>query len=179
MVLKPEPIFAAVDDLRRSDSRVILLSPRGRSYGQDEAWRLSREKHLILICGHYEGVDERVREKLIDEEISVGDYVLTNGALPALIVVDSVVRLIPGVLGCAHSNREESFSSGLLEYPQYTRPAEFRGMKVPEVLLSGNHGEVARWRRERAWELTKARRPDLLPDVPAETDISLGPPGQS
>lgn len=162
MVLKPEPLFAAVEDLRDGGARVILLSPRGKQYDQKLARRLSREDHLIFICGHYEGVDERVCRELVDEEISIGDYILTNGALPALVAVDSLVRLIPGVLGDPESSRDESFSGGRLEYPHYTRPRLFRGMEVPEILLSGDHGEVERWRRRRALEVTWRQRPDLL-----------------
>ncbi|HOO78662.1 MAG TPA: tRNA (guanosine(37)-N1)-methyltransferase TrmD [bacterium] len=162
MVLKPEPIFEAIDDLASAESRVVLLSPRGVPYRQEAARRLSRERHLILICGHYEGVDERVREALVDEELSVGDYILTNGALPALVVADSLVRLVPGVLGDEESSLEESFSRGLLEYPHYTRPRVYRGREVPPVLLSGDHEAIARWRLERAREITRANRPDLL-----------------
>ena len=162
MVLKPEPIFEAVEDLRTPRSLVLLLSPRGKRFQQSDAAKLSRESHLILICGHYEGVDERVREGLVDEEFSIGDYVLTNGALPALVVIDAVIRLLPGVLGDPLSCREESFTTGRLEYPHYTRPAVFRGMRVPEVLLSGNHQEIARWRRDRAWAVTARQRPDLI-----------------
>jgi tRNA (guanine37-N1)-methyltransferase len=170
MVLKPEPLFAAVEDLKSSAGRVILLSPRGKRYDQAEARRLAREEHLIFICGHYEGVDERVCRELVDEEISIGDYILTNGALPALVVVDSLVRLIPGVLGDPESSRDESFSEGRLEYPQYTRPEVFRGLKVPEVLLSGDHGEVDRWRRRQALAVTWRQRPDLIrePDLTPE-----------
>ena len=162
MVLKPEPLFAAVEDLKTAAGRVILLSPRGKRYDQEQARRLSREDHLIFICGHYEGVDERVCRELVDEEISIGDYVLTNGALPALVVVDSLVRLIPGVLGDPESALDESFSEGRLEYPQYTRPELFRGMKVPEILLSGDHGKVAKWRRRQALAVTWRQRPDLI-----------------
>ena len=170
MVLKPEPLFAAVEDLKSSAGRVILLSPRGKRFDQAEARRLAREEHLIFICGHYEGVDERVCRELVDEEISIGDYILTNGALPALVVVDSLVRLIPGVLGDPESSRDESFSEGRLEYPQYTRPEVFRGLKVPEVLLSGDHGEVDRWRRRQALAVTWRQRPDLIrePDLTPE-----------
>jgi len=170
MVLKPEPLFAAVEDLKSSAGRVILLSPRGKRSDQAEARRLAREEHLIFICGHYEGVDERVCRELVDEEISIGDYILTNGALPALVVVDSLVRLIPGVLGDPESSRDESFSEGRLEYPQYTRPEVFRGLKVPEVLLSGDHGEVDRWRRRQALAVTWRQRPDLIrePDLTPE-----------
>ena len=162
MVMKPEPLFEAVEALKTPTSKVIMMSPRGKTFEQSDAQRLSQEQHLIFICGHYEGIDERVREALVDEELSVGDYVLTNGVLPAAIVVDATVRLLPGVLGGEGATRDESFQEGLLEYPHYTRPAEYRGMKVPDVLMSGHHGEVARWRQEKSLELTKQRRPDLL-----------------
>ncbi len=162
MLLKPEPIFEAVENLARENTRVILLGPQGRTFDQNIARELTREEHLLFICGSYEGFDERVREALADDELSIGDYVLTNGALPAMVVIDAVTRLLPGVLGDDESSRDESFSRGLLEYPQYTRPAEFRDMKVPEVLLSGNHAEIAKWRSEQAKTRTKERRPDLL-----------------
>src|SRR5437660_1973699 len=162
MLLKPEPIFEAVEKLAQDAALVILLSPSGRTFNQPIARELSQAKHLLLVSGHYEGFDERVREHLADDELSIGDYVLTNGALPAMVVVDAVTRLLPGVLGDDESAQEESFSHGLLEYPQYTRPAEFCGMKVPDVLLSGNHAEIARWRAEQARLRTENRRPDLL-----------------
>lgn len=162
MVLKPEPIFEAVEQLAGDKTRVVLMTPDGRSFSQDIARQLSQREHLLFICGSYEGVDERVRESLVDDELSIGDYVLTNGGLPAMVVIDAVTRLLPGVLGDEESSRDESFSHGLLEYPQYTRPAEFRGMKVPEVLLSGHHAEIAQWRNEQARERTAERRPDLL-----------------
>jgi tRNA (guanine37-N1)-methyltransferase len=162
MLLKPEPIFEAVETLARENTRVILLSPSGRRFNQSIAGDLARRDDLLLIVGHYEGFDERVRERLADDELSIGDYVLTNGALPAMVIIDAVVRLLPGVLGDEESAAEESFSHGLLEYPQYTRPAEFRGMKVPEVLLSGNHAEIANWRAEQARLRTEERRPDIL-----------------
>jgi tRNA (guanine37-N1)-methyltransferase len=164
MLLKPEPIFEAVEALAREQTRVILLSPAGRPFSQAIARELARQNDLLLVTGHYEGFDERVREQLADDELSIGDYVLTNGALPAMVVIDAVARLLPGVLGDDESATEESFSPGVpgLEYPQYTRPAEFRGMKVPEILLSGNHAEIARWRAEQARQRTKERRPDLL-----------------
>ena len=161
MLLKPEPIFEAVESLRTENSRVILLSPAGRLFRQEIARELAKESHLILICGSYEGVDERVRTHLIDDELSIGDYVLTSGALPAMVIIDAVTRLLPGVLGDEQSAEEESFSNGLLEYPQYTRPAEYRGMRVPEILLSGNHEEIAKWRLQQAIERTRQRRPDL------------------
>jgi tRNA (guanine37-N1)-methyltransferase len=162
MLLKPEPIFEAVERLAHGETRVILLSPSGRRFDQALARELAPEKHLLLICGNYEGFDERVREALADDDLSIGDYVLTNGALPAMVIIDAVTRLLPGVLGDDESSRDESFSHGWLEYPQYTRPAEFRGMKVPEVLLSGNHAEIARWRSEQARSRTEEQRPDLL-----------------
>jgi len=162
MLLKPEPIFEAAESLGRDPTRVILLSPAGRTFDQAIARELAQEKHLLLVCGSYEGFDERVREALADDELSIGDYVLTNGALPAMVIVDAVTRLLPGVLGDDESSHDESFSRGLLEYPQYTRPAEFRGMKVPEVLLSGNHAEIIRWRTEQAKKRTQDQRPDML-----------------
>jgi len=162
MLLKPEPIFEAVEKIARATTKVILMSPSGRPFSQAIARELAREKDLLLVTGHYEGFDERIREQLADDELSIGDYVLTNGALPAMVVVDAVTRLLSGVLGDDESSSEESFSDGLLEYPQYTRPAEFRGMKVPEMLLSGNHAEIAKWRAGQAKLRTKERRPDLL-----------------
>ena len=162
MLMKPEPLFEAVESVATPAARVILMTPQGRPFQQSVAVELSKEKHLIFICGHYEGVDERVRRNLATDEISVGDYVLTNGALPAAVVIDAVVRLLPDVLGGEGATVEESFSSGWLEYPQYTRPPEYRGMKVPDVLLSGNHEEIARWRSEQAVARTRERRPDLL-----------------
>jgi len=164
MVLQPEPFFLAVEHLRREDARrgkVILLSPQGSLFTQEKARSLAREDRLILLCGHYEGVDERVREALADEEISLGDFILTGGEIPAMAITDAVVRLLPGVLP-AESVADESFSAQLLEYPQYTRPAEFRGMAVPEVLLSGNHAEIAKWRRRQSLLRTLLRRPELL-----------------
>jgi tRNA (guanine37-N1)-methyltransferase len=162
MLLKPEPIFEAVESLAGAGARVILLSPAGRKFNQAIARELSGQSHLILVSGSYEGFDERVREHLAHDELSIGDYVLTNGALPAMVIIDAVTRLLPGVLGDEGSARDESFSEGLLEYPQYTRPAEFRGWKVPEVLLSGHHAEIGKWRREQARKRTALRRPDLL-----------------
>lgn len=166
MVLKVEPLFEAVEALKTPESTVILLSPRGEPFGQAKAGYLSRRDHLILICGHYEGVDERVCSALVDEEISIGDYILTGGELPAMVVADSVIRLIPGVLGDPDSSVDESFSKGRLEYPHYTRPSEYRGMAVPGVLLSGDHGEVARWREEQSFITTSRRRPDLIEEFP-------------
>jgi tRNA (guanine37-N1)-methyltransferase len=162
MLLKPEPIFEAVEKLAGEQTRVILLSPAGRTFNQAIARELAQWRDILLVSGHYEGFDERVREHLADDELSIGDYVLTNGSLPAMVVVDAVTRLLPGVLGDDESAHEESFSHGLLEYPQYTRPAEFRGMKVPDVLLSGNHAQIAKWRAEESERRTKERRPDLL-----------------
>lgn len=163
MVMKPEPIFAAVESLRRNESRVILMTPQGRTFNQEMARTLARQNHLIVICGHYEGVDERVIEHLVDDEISIGDYVLTNGAIAAVVLVDAIVRLIPGVLGHEGSANDDSFANGLLEGPQYTRPADFRGWKVPEILLSGNHAAIAAWRRSESERRTRENRPDLLP----------------
>ena len=162
MLLKPEPIFEAVEKLAGEKTQVILLSPAGRTFNQAIARELAQLPDILLVSGHYEGFDERIRERLADDELSIGDYVLTNGSLPAMVVVDAVTRLLPGVLGDDESAHEESFSHGLLEYPQYTRPAEFRGMKVPEVLLSGNHAQIAKWRAEQSEQRTKERRPDLL-----------------
>ena len=165
MVMKPDPIFEAVDSLRKERSRVILLSPQGVVFNQSKAQILAEHEHLILICGHYEGVDERVRTGLADEEISIGDYVLTNGNLAAMVVSDAVVRLLPGVLGSESSILEESFTEGLLEYPQYTRPEIFRNMRVPDVLLTGNHALIRKWRLEQAKFRTQKRRPDLIHSV--------------
>jgi tRNA (guanine37-N1)-methyltransferase len=176
MVMKPEPIFSAVEELQQKTSnaqrltpnadiqkpKVILMSPPGHRLDQRMVTELSRESHLIIICGHYEGVDHRVIEHLVDFEISIGDYVLTNGAIAAVVLVDAIVRLLPGALGHEQSAADDSFSIGSLEAPQYTRPAEFRGWKVPDVLLSGNHAEIAKWRKEQALKRTKQNRPDLL-----------------
>ena len=162
MLLKPEPIFEAVESLKREGTKVILLSPSGRQFNQSIARELAQEKDLLLVTGHYEGFDERIREALADDELSIGDYVLTNGALPAMVVIDTIARLLPGVLGDDASSSDESFSHGLLEYPQWTRPADFRGMKVPDVLVSGNHAEIEKWRREQAQTRTQEQRPDLL-----------------
>jgi len=162
MLMKPEPLFEAIESLKRESTKVILLSPSGRKFNQAIARELAEQKDLLLVTGHYEGFDERVREGLADDELSIGDYVLTNGALPAMVVIDAVTRLLPGVLGDDDSSRDESFSHGLLEYPQYTRPAEFRGMRVPEVLMNGNHAEIEKWRVEQAKLRTKEQRPDLL-----------------
>ncbi len=163
MVMKPEPIFAAVEALRTNASCVVLMTPQGRRLAQPIAQEFSAREHLILVCGHYEGIDHRVIDHLVDAEISIGDYVLTNGAIAAVVFVDAIVRLLPGVLGHEQSAADDSFSGGLLEAPQYTRPAEFRGWKVPDVLLSGHHAEIAAWRRHEAERRTRENRPDLLP----------------
>src|SRR5213079_3273997 len=168
MVMKPEPIFAAVEDLQQTSnlkaqtSKVILMSPAGRRLDQRLATELSQESHLIIVCGHYEGIDHRVIEHLVDLEISIGDYVLTNGAIAAVVLVDAIVRLLPGALGHEQSAADDSFNHGLLEAPQYTRPAEFCSWKVPQVLISGNHAEIAKWRKEQAIKRTRENRPDLL-----------------
>ncbi|HEU5368216.1 MAG TPA: tRNA (guanosine(37)-N1)-methyltransferase TrmD [Ktedonobacterales bacterium] len=161
MVMKPEPVFVSVEAIYQGGP-IILLTPQGRLFTQADAQRLAQEPRLSLICGHYEGVDERIRAHLATEELSIGDYVLTGGELAAMVVIDAVSRLVPGVLGAPASAVEESHSSGLLEYPHYTRPPDFRGWQVPPILLSGNHGAVARWRRKEALRRTRARRPDLL-----------------
>lgn len=164
MVLRPEPLFAALESVHTKQSRVILMTPGGRRFDQAAARRLSAEQHLIFISGHYEGVDERVVERWVDEELSIGDFVLTNGAIAAVVVMDAIVRLLPGALGDEMSAVEESFgASGLLEAPHYTKPAEFLGMRVPEVLLGGNHAKIAEWRAAQALERTRRNRPDLLP----------------
>ena len=170
MVLKPEPIFAAVDQLRanvadvadRAVPRVILMSPQGRLLSHEVAQELSLSAHLIIVCGHYEGFDERIRTHLATDEVSIGDYVLTGGELAAMVLIDAVARFVPGVLGNSDSHRLDSFADGLLEHPQYTRPREFRGIVVPDVLLSGDHGKIAAWRRRQALLRTLRRRPDLL-----------------
>ena len=163
MVMRPEPLVAAVESVRRASSRLLLLSPTGRRFDQNVARELSSAEHLVLICGRYEGVDERVRVVTGAEELSVGDFVLTGGELAAMVVLDAVIRLLPGVLSSSDAWRDESHSfEGLLEYPQYTRPVEFRGLRVPDVLLSGHHAQVAAWRRRQALERTRERRPELL-----------------
>lgn len=165
MVMKVEPVYLALEELgaltKREGSKVILLTPQGKKLDQRLVKRLSKEKRLVFVCGHYEGVDERVRN-FVDDEISIGDYILTCGEIPALVLIDSVTRLIPGVLGDEESLRSESFEKGLLEYPQYTRPADFKGMKVPRVLLSGDHKKIERWRKAEAVKRTWERRPDLI-----------------
>ncbi len=173
MVMKPEPFFEAVESIKRKvkskgkkqKPHIILLSPKGEKLNQRVVKRLAKYKHLILIAGHYEGVDERVVEDLIDEEISIGDYVLTGGELPAMVLIDAITRLLPGVLGNSRSPMEDSFSQNLLEYPQYTRPAQFRGMKVPDVLMSGDHERIAKWRYIQALKITRKKRPDLLKEI--------------
>jgi len=162
MIMKPEPVFAAVESLRKPDSHVILMTPQGRKLTQALVAELSSRPHLIIVCGHYEGIDHRVHEHLANTEISIGDYVLTNGAIAAVVLTDAVVRLLPGVLGHGQSSADDSFSRGLLEGPHYTRPAEFRGWRVPHILLSGNHAEIAAWRKEQALQKTRESRPDLL-----------------
>ncbi len=161
MVMRPEPIFRCVRSLKKENTEVILLTPQGEVYNQKIAEELSKKEHLIFICGRYEGIDERVRN-IVTREISIGDYILSGGELPALVILDSIVRLLQGVVGDSNSLKEESFQEGLLEYPQYTRPRKFEGMEVPEVLLSGNHEKIRRWRRKEALKRTLIRRPDLL-----------------
>ena len=160
MVLMPEPIYDAIQDVKTPDSKVILLTPQGVPYKQEHAYRLAKETHLIFVCGHYEGFDERIRS-FVDEEISMGDYVLTGGEVPCMAIVDSIVRLLPGVIE-EQSHREDSFNNHLLDYPVYTKPVDFRGMKVPDVLLSGHHENIKKWREEEQLKKTKERRPDLL-----------------
>ena len=172
MVLKPEPLFRAVEAIEQERGRpdaVVLVSPHGRQFSQREAGRLAGLGHVVILCGRYEGIDDRVREHLATEELSLGDYVLSGGELPALVIVDAIARLIPGVVGDEDSVAGDSFSRGLLDFPHFTRPAEFRDWKVPDVLVSGHHGEIRKWRKRRAMELTLLRRPDLLAD--AELDV--------
>ena len=177
MVMKPEPFFRIVEDLwpQKENRRIILLSPKGRLFCQATAEELSREqKEIIFLCGRYEAIDERVKEQLADDEMSIGDYVLTGGELPALVIIDAVARLMPGVLGDSRSSEEDSFTCGLLDYPHYTRPEVFRGMKVPDVLLSGNHSEINRWRKKQSLKLTLERRPELIDKyilVPDEKEL--------
>lgn len=166
MVLKPEPVFAAVEQLRRPESRVVYLSPDGRPLSPAIGERLAGERHLIFLSGHYEGIDQRIRDHLVDEEVSIGDYVLTNGTLAAAVVIDVLCRFIPGVLGEENSLTHESFTRNLLDFPQFTRPAEFRGWKVPEVLLSGNHALIEKWRLAQSLEKTRRLRPDLQKETP-------------
>lgn len=165
MLLLPGPLFDAIGDLKRPETKVILMTPQGKVFKQAVARELSEEKHLLIICGHYEGVDHRVIDELVDLELSIGDYVLTNGAIAAAVVTDAIVRLLPGALGDERSHVDESFSDpNLLEAPAYTKPADFRGMKVPDVLLSGHHAKIEEWKKEKALERTRANRPDLLTD---------------
>lgn len=161
MVMKIEPIDRALAALRSPQSKVILMSPQGRRFNHSIAASLAAESHLILVCGHYEGIDQRVADHLVDDQISIGDFVLTNGALPALVITDAVVRLLPGVLGDSESATNDSFATGLLDHPHYTRPEEYRGWRVPDVLLSGNHAAIEGWRREAALSATRQNRPDL------------------
>jgi tRNA (guanine37-N1)-methyltransferase len=177
MLLKPEPIFEAVEHLAGAETRVVLMTPGGRTFRQEIAREFAGYPHLLLVCGSYEGFDERVREHLADDEISIGDFVLTNGALPAMVIVDAVARLLPGALGDDQSSHEESFSHGLLEYPQYTRPAEFRGWKVPEILLNGHHAKITQWRAEQARARTLDKRPDLLSGGENGKSDNLNEPG--
>ena len=165
MVLKPQPVFDAVDDLTKEETkkpRIILMCPQGETYTQKKAEQFAKEDHLIFICGHYEGYDERIRSHVVTDEISIGDYVLTGGELASMVVIDSIVRLLPGVLGKEASHELDSFSTGLLEHPHYTRPAEYKGYKVPDVLLSGNHEKIEQWRSKESLKRTLERRPDLL-----------------
>ena len=161
MVMQPDVVYSAYKSIPSKDAKVIYMSPQGKKLDQKKVEDLSKEKHLIILCGHYEGIDQRVIDKIVDEEISIGDYVLTGGEIPAMVLIDSVSRYIEGVLN-QDSIKEESFSNGLLEYPQYTRPEVFEGEKVPEVLLSGNHQNIDKWRKEKSLEITKNKRPDLL-----------------
>lgn len=162
MLMMCEPLFAAVRSIHQENSHVIFMTPQGTPFTHTRAVDLSRKEHLIFICGHYEGIDERIREAWVDEEISIGDYVLTNGVLPAAVVIDAVARQLPGMLGSDEGAACDSFANGLLEYPQYTRPAEFEGMKVPKILLSGDHRAIERWKKEQSLARTKSRRPDLF-----------------
>ena len=162
MIMKPEPLFKAVASVRTPGARAILMSPQGRPFRQAQADELARERHLIFLCGHYEGVDERIRSGLVTDEISIGDYILTNGTLAATVVIDAVVRLLPNVLGAEDATVNESFNDNRLEYPQYTRPEIFRDLRVPDILLSGDHAAIARWREEHSHRRTAARRPDIL-----------------
>jgi len=174
MVMKPEPLFASVEGVHRGGP-IILLTPQGRLFNQQIAQTLAQESRITLICGHYEGIDERVREHLVTDELSIGDYVLTGGELAAMVAIDAVSRLIPGVLGGSESTSEESHSGNLLEYPHYTRPPEFRGWRVPDILLSGNHAQIARWRRKESLQRTRERRPDLFAklELSSKADMKL------
>lgn len=178
MVMKPEPIYAAVEHIRKLSPhkrpRVLLMCPQGEKFVQSRAIGLAEEEHLVFLCGHYEGIDDRVRQQLVDEEISVGDYVLTGGELPAMVVIDVIARMLPGVLGAADAASGDSFYAGLLEYPQYTRPRAFMGWEVPEILLTGDHGKIERWRRKESLRNTMLRRPDLLARMElSQPDVKL------
>lgn len=178
MVMKPEPIYTAVEHIRNINQdkkpRVLLMCPRGQTFTQSHAIRLAEEEHLVFLCGHYEGIDDRIRQHIVDEEISIGDYVLTGGELPAMVIIDAIARMLPGVLGAADAASSDSFYDGLLEYPQYTRPREFMGWEVPDILLSGDHGKIDRWRRKESLRNTMLRRPDLLANVElTKLDVTL------
>lgn len=162
MVMTPQPLWDSISSVKTQSSHIIYMSPKGKTLTQKKVEELSQKEHLILVCGHYEGIDQRIIDHFVDEEISIGDYVLTGGELPAMVLVDSVARLKPDVLGNENSAQNETFANNLLEYPQYTKPSEYNGLKVPEVLLSGNHAEIAKWREKQSLFLTKQRRPDLL-----------------
>lgn len=179
MVMKVEPLVRAIEATRGDDGHVVLMTPQGRVCTQEVIRTLAAHSHLVLVCGHYEGIDERVRWGFIDEEISIGDYVLTGGELPALVVADAVVRLLPGALGNQRSAQNDSFSEGMLEHPQYTRPEEFRGLKVPPVLLSGDHAAIARWRRQQSLTRTRERRPDLFTRLQLSEEDQQLLPGES
>ena len=175
MIMIPGPLFGAIESVTTDATQVLLMSPSGKRFEQADAERLSKASHLVFVCGHYEGIDERVKDALVDEELSIGDYVLTNGVLPAAVIIDAVVRLLPGVLGAGEgATQDESFQKGLLDYPQYTRPEDFRGLRVPDILLGGHHKNIADWRQEQAEQRTLERRPDLaalagLPRPPKES----------
>lgn len=173
MLMKPEPLFRAVESIKpQENTKIILLSPQGKLFNQDMAVKLSLSEHLIMICGRYKGVDERVRQYLITDEISIGDYVLSGGEIPALVLIDAICRLIPGALGNYESAQDDSFLSGILDCPHYTRPAEYKGMRVPEVLLNGNHAEIKKWERQQALKITLQKRPDLLkPELLSDEDL--------
>ena len=167
MVMKPDVVYSAYNSIKDKNARVIYMSPQGKTLNQEKEEELSKEEHLVILCGHYEGIDQRVLDKIVDEEISIGDYVLTGGELPAMVLIDSVSRYVEGVLK-EDSIKEESFSNGLLEYPQYTRPEVFEGEKVPEILLSGHHENISKWRKEKSLEITKKKRPELIKNKNAE-----------
>ena len=167
MVMKPDVVYSAYNSIKDKNARVIYMSPQGKTLNQEKVEELSKEEHLVILCGHYEGIDQRVLDKIVDEEISIGDYVLTGGELPAMVLIDSVSRYVEGVLK-EDSIKEESFSNGLLEYPQYTRPEVFKGEKVPEILLSGHHENISKWRKEKSLEITTKKRPELIKNKNAE-----------